>query len=73
MKPIVIISAAIFVLVIVAMAVLVWLATPREITKITVNNQWPVFYPLEGVKPGKYIVAYRSSEGEQTAGSFDVP
>ena len=45
----------------------------NPITKITVNNQWPVFYPLEGVKPGKYIVAYRSSEGEQTAGSFDVP
>jgi len=42
-------------------------------SKIVVNNQWPVFYPLEGMKPGKYTVVYRSSEGEQTAGSFDVP
>jgi hypothetical protein len=41
--------------------------------KIIVNNQWPVFYPLEGIKPGKYSVVYRSSEGEATAGNFDVP
>lgn len=42
-------------------------------SKIVVNNQWPVFYPLAGVKPGKYPVIYNSSEGDQTAGSFDLP
>jgi hypothetical protein len=42
-------------------------------SKIIVNNQWPVFYPLEGVKPGKYSVVYRSAGGEVTAGYFDVP
>jgi len=42
-------------------------------SKIVVNNQWPVVYPLADVKPGKYSVVYRSSEGEQTAGSFEVP
>jgi hypothetical protein len=42
-------------------------------SKIVVNNQWPVFYPLADLKPGKYSVVYRSSEGEKTAGSFDVP
>ena len=42
-------------------------------TKITVNNQWPIFYPLEFVKPGKYSVVYQTKEGEATAGNFDVP
>jgi hypothetical protein len=42
-------------------------------SKIVVNNQWPVFYPLADVKPGKYSVVYESSEGEQTAGTFEVP
>ncbi|MEI7808570.1 MAG: hypothetical protein WCJ07_08815 [Verrucomicrobiota bacterium] len=41
--------------------------------KLTVNNQWPVFYPLEGVKPGKYTVVYQTKEGEATAANFDVP
>ena len=41
--------------------------------KIIVNNQWPVFYPLDGIKPGKYSVVYRSSEGERNAGNFEVP
>jgi hypothetical protein len=42
-------------------------------TKITVNNQWPIFYPLEFVKPGKYSVVYQTKEGEATAGNLDVP
>ena len=42
-------------------------------SKVRVNNQWPVFYPLADVKPGKYPVVYRSSEGEQTAGTFELP
>jgi len=42
-------------------------------SKIVVNNQWPVFYPLADVKLGSYSVVYRSSEGEQTAGAFEVP
>lgn len=42
-------------------------------TKIRVNNQWPVFYPLEDMKLGKYPVVYISADGEQTAGIIDVP
>lgn len=42
-------------------------------TKIEINNQWPIFYPLEFVKPGKYSVVYQTKEGEATAGNFDVP
>jgi hypothetical protein len=42
-------------------------------TKITVNNQWPIFYPLEFVKPGKYSVIHQTKKGEAIAGSFDVP
>jgi len=42
-------------------------------TKITVNNQWPVFYPLEGLKPGKYSVVYKTKEGENIAGTIEVP
>jgi hypothetical protein len=42
-------------------------------TKITVNNQWPVFYPLDSAKPGKYSVVYKTVAGEATAGTFDVP
>jgi hypothetical protein len=42
-------------------------------TKITVNNQWPVFYPLGSLKPGTYSVVYKTKEGEATAGSFEVP
>jgi hypothetical protein len=42
-------------------------------TKITVNNQWPVLYPLDSVKPGKYSVVYKTKEGEATAATFDVP
>jgi len=41
--------------------------------KIIVNNQWPVLYSLDSMKPGKYSVIYKSSDGEQTAGIFDVP
>ena len=36
-------------------------------TRITVNNQWPVFYLLESFPPGKYSVVYMSSDGEATA------
>jgi hypothetical protein len=42
-------------------------------TKIAVNNQWPVLYSLDSLKPGKYSVVYKTTEGEATAGSFDVP
>lgn len=42
-------------------------------SKIVVNNQWPVFYPLSGVKPGKYSVVYKTDEGDAIAGNFDVP
>jgi hypothetical protein len=42
-------------------------------SKIVVNNQWPVFYPLADLKPGKYAVVYESTEGETAAGSLDVP
>ena len=42
-------------------------------SKIIVNNQWPVLYSLDSMKPGKYSVIYKSSDGEQTAGTFDVP
>ncbi len=41
--------------------------------KIIVNNQWPVVYPLDGIKAGKYAVVYKSTEGETTAGTFDIP
>ena len=44
----------------------------NPLSKITVNNQWPVFYPLESAKPGKYSVVYMTKEGEVTAGSFEV-
>lgn len=42
-------------------------------SKIVVNNQWPVFYPLADVKPGKYSLVYKTKEGEATAGTFEVP
>lgn len=42
-------------------------------SKVVVNNQWPVVYPLDGIKPGKYTVVYKGTEGETTAGSFNVP
>ena len=45
----------------------------NPISKIIVNNQWPVLYSLDSMKPGKYSVIYKSSDGEQTAGTFDVP
>jgi hypothetical protein len=43
------------------------------LSRITVNNQWPVFYSLDSVKPGKYAVVYPTKEGDATAGNFDVP
>lgn len=45
----------------------------NPLSKIIVNNQWPVFYPLDGLKPGKYAVVYRTYEGEATAGHFEAP
>lgn len=41
-------------------------------SKAIVSDGWPVFCPLEGATLGKYSVVYRSSEGEQLAGTFDV-
>lgn len=45
----------------------------NPLSKITINNQWPVFYPLDSVKPGKYSVVFTSKEGEAIAGNFHVP
>lgn len=45
----------------------------NPLSRITVNNQWPVLYPLESVKSGRYSVVYATKEGEVTAGDFDVP
>jgi len=42
-------------------------------SKVTVNNQWPVFYPLDSLKPGRYSVVYLTKDGEATAGYVDVP
>lgn len=42
-------------------------------TKITVNNQWPVVFSLEGLKPGKYSVVYTTKGGEAVAGTMEVP
>jgi hypothetical protein len=42
-------------------------------SKVTVNNQWPVFYPLDSLKPGRYSVVYVTKDGEATAGYVDVP
>jgi hypothetical protein len=42
-------------------------------TKITVNNQWPVIFPLEGLKGGKYSVVYTTKQGEAVAGTVEVP
>lgn len=42
-------------------------------TKITINNQWPILYPLEFMERGKYSVVYLTKEGEAIAGNFDVP
>jgi hypothetical protein len=44
----------------------------NPLSKVVVNNQWPVVYPLDGIKSGKYTVVYKSTEGETTAGTFDV-
>jgi hypothetical protein len=41
-------------------------------TKITVNNQWPVFYPLGSFKPGQYSVVYKTTDGEAIAGILDI-
>ncbi|NGO39221.1 hypothetical protein G4L39_07390 [Limisphaera ngatamarikiensis] len=42
-------------------------------SRVTVNNQWPVFYPLDSLKPGRYSVVYLTKDGEGTAGYVDVP
>ena len=42
-------------------------------TRIVVNNQWPVLYPLAAITRGNYRVVYNSSDGEQIAGSCMVP
>lgn len=45
----------------------------NPLSKIVVNNQWPVIYPLDGIKSGKYSVVYKSSEGETIAAKLDIP
>jgi hypothetical protein len=42
-------------------------------TKITINNQWPVFYPLDWLEPGIYSVVYQTENGEAIAGTVEVP
>jgi hypothetical protein len=42
-------------------------------SRVTVNNQWPVFYPLDCLAPGRYSVVYLTKNGEATAGYVDVP
>jgi hypothetical protein len=45
----------------------------NPLSRITVNNQGPVFYPLDSARPGRYSVVYMTKGGEATAGNFDVP
>lgn len=47
--------------------------TMNPFSRIVVNNQFPVFYPLDGIKSGKYSVVYETKDGETVAGSFDAP
>jgi hypothetical protein len=42
-------------------------------TDITVNNQFPVVYSIDGWEPGKYSVVYGSTTGDVLAGEFEVP
>jgi hypothetical protein len=42
-------------------------------TEVSVNNQWPVFYPLDSLKPGEYNVVYNTGKGEATAGLIQAP
>jgi hypothetical protein len=42
-------------------------------SKIILSDGWPTFCPLEGAKPGKYSVVYKTDKGEETAGTVDVP
>jgi len=39
----------------------------------TVNNQWPIFYPLTSLRPGKYEVIYYTSNSNELAGVINVP
>ena len=41
--------------------------------KRTINNQWPIVYPLSGLQPGSYEVKYDSYDGSIQAGLIDVP
>ena len=45
----------------------------NPLTKITINNQWPVIFPLDFLKPGKYAVVYQTKNGENIAATFDMP
>ncbi|MCK9314624.1 MAG: hypothetical protein M0Q48_00560 [Verrucomicrobia bacterium] len=42
-------------------------------TEITVNNQFPILYSIDGWKPGKYSVVYGSETGDVLAGEFEIP
>jgi hypothetical protein len=41
-------------------------------SKVIINNQWPFFYSLDSMDPGKYVVVCSTKEGEFTAGNFDI-
>lgn len=42
-------------------------------TEITVNNQFPILYSIDGWKLGKYSVVYGSETGDVLAGEFEIP
>lgn len=41
-------------------------------TRVTVNNQWPVLYPVSWLPPGKYDVLYETRGGLRVGGSVTV-
>jgi len=45
----------------------------NPLSKVNVNNQWPLLYSLEFLTPGRYSIVYITADGEATAGGFDVP
>jgi hypothetical protein len=41
-------------------------------TRLSVNNQWPVLYPLSWLPPGKYEVLYQTEKAMDVADSVTV-
>jgi hypothetical protein len=42
-------------------------------TKCKVNNNWPILFSLQGLEPGEYSILYRTSNGDSSAASLNVP